>query len=189
MTVASSLEVVNANIAAVEAEMAKPENQQQTVDVDTTEAGGQSQSYTIKTDYYNQLVLDRLDLLNQKSALEEELAVIDFRIDILTNGPEPTAAEIAAVEEEITSILTKTKNLFNIATDNSKELFNSNAYQNKYMHAVTTYESESLRDNMKKFVLGAVLGLFLGVAVWVVDAFVLEFKAVKKANEEMEEDA
>ena len=186
LAIDSQLDVINANIAAVETEMAKPENQQQTVNVDTTQSGGTSQQYTIKTEYYNQLVLQRLDLLSQKSALEEELAVIDFRIDKLTNGVEPTPSEIAEVEQVITDILAKTKNLFNIATSSSKELFYSNAYQNKYMHAVTTYESEGLRDNLKLFLLGAGLGLFLGIAIWVVDAFALEFKDVKKANEALE---
>ena len=187
LTIDSQLDVVNANIAAVETEMAKPENQEKTVDVDTTQSGGTSQHYTIKTEYYNKLVLDRLNLLAEKSSLEEELAIIDFRIDKLTNGSEPTPAEIAEVEQEITDILAKTKNLFNIATNNSNELFYSNAYQNKYMHAVTTYESEGLRDNLKKFLLGAGLGLFFGIAIWVIDAFVLEFREVKKINEQLEE--
>ena len=184
MGVASALTVCQTNIDKKDDEIARyPEKY---VEVTTTEPGGETKTYTMKSEGYNALLLERLDLLNQKSALEEQLAIIDFRIDLLTNGAEPTAAEIAAVETEITDILARTKNLFNIATENSKELFNSNAYQNRYMHAVTTYESESIRDNLKKFILGAALGLFLGVAVWVVDAFTLEFKAVKKANEEQE---
>ena len=54
------------------------------------------------------------------------------------------------------------------------------------MHALTTGESEKFSDSIKLFAIGAGAGLFLGVFVWIADAFILEFKAVKRANEARE---
>ena len=156
--------------------------------IEIKDTSGSSETFQLKSAYYNQLVLDYSNLNAQKTALEEKIAMLDYRIDKL-NGPEATQQEKDAVEAEIQDIMAISKDLFTLVSDSSNELFYSNAYQNRYMHSVTTYESESLSDNLKTFVMGALVGLFLGAAIWVVDAFTLEFKAVKKANEQLEEEA
>ena len=54
------------------------------------------------------------------------------------------------------------------------------------MHYITTSESESLKDNLKMFVIGTGAGLFVGLALWGCDALLLEVKRSKKRNEEEE---
>ena len=151
-----------------------------------TSTDGTSQTYHLKSAYYNQLLNDRLDLYASKSSLEEEKELLEYRIGLLT-GPEATAEQKAMVEERVDDVYKTAKDLYTKVSQASKELFTSNSYQYRYMHYITTYESEKLTDNLKTFILGAALGFFLGVAAWVVDGFVLEYKAVKKANEQLEE--
>ena len=184
--VENQIDVVNANIATKDDAIAKAFTAQDVVVVTSTD--GTSQTYYLKSAYYNQLLNERLDLLASKSALEEEKELLEYRIAIL-QGPEATAEQKAMVEERIADVLETSKALYKKVSDTSKELFSSNAYQYRYMHYIITYESEKLTDNLKTFILGGALGFFLAVAAWVVDAFALEFKAVKKANEAQEAEA
>lgn len=176
------LNVVSSNITSLEATMVACEKD--IYEIKTT--GGSSETIELKSNYYNQLVLQYADLQARKTELEKDIALVDQRIEIL-NGPEASASEKQAVENQIDDIMVDAKELYQLVSDASRELFSSNAYQNRYMHSITTYESESLRDNLKPFLVGAALGLFAGVAIWVIDAFAFEFKAVKKANEELEQ--
>ena len=57
------------------------------------------------------------------------------------------------------------------------------------MHTVSTYTSEKLSDSLKTFLIGAGAGLGLGLIVWFVDAFVLEFRDVRRKNEQSEREA
>ena len=180
----NQLDVVSANINTVEAAITKAAADEDVVVVTSTD--GTSQTYHLKSAYYNQLLNDRLDLYASKSSLEEEKELLEYRIGLLT-GPEATAEQKAMVEERVDDVYKTAKDLYTKVSQASKELFTSNSYQYRYMHYITTYESEKLTDNLKTFVLGAALGFFLGVAAWVIDAFVLEFKVVKKANEQLEE--
>lgn len=178
----TQLEVVTSNLTSLEAAMAACEKD--IYEIKTT--GGATETIELKSNYYNQLVLEHESLGEQKTALRAQIDKLDYRINILS-GPEASADDKAYVEEQIAINLEKAKELYQLTSDASRELFYSNAYQNRYMHSITTYESESLKDNLKLFALGAALGLFAGVAIWVIDAFAYEFKQVKKANDQLEE--
>ena len=136
----------------------------------------------VNSEYYNSLQLQYMDLQAQKTRLEQEQKVLDYRIGQLEGG-DATAEQKAEVEAKVNEVLERAKSLYDTVSKNSQELFNSNAYQNVYMHSVTTYESEKFSDNLKTFAIGAGVGFALGLIIWVCDAFVLEFKAVKKAND------
>ena len=181
--VKNQLDVVDANIATTEDAITKAAAAEDVVVVTSTD--GTSQTYHLKSAYYNQLLGERLDLLASKSSLEEEQALLEYRISIL-EGPEATPEQKAMVEDGVEDILETTKGLFTKVTNASKQLFTSNSYQYRYMHYITTYESEKFSDNIKLFAIGGGVGLLLGVAIWVIDAFALEFRAVKKANEALE---
>ena len=176
------LNVVNSDISSMEASMTACEKD--IYEIKTT--GGSSETIELKSNYYNQLVLEYASLQARQSELQEQIALVEDRIAILS-GPEASQQTKQEVENQINTIMEDAKGLYDLVSNASKELFFSNAYQNRYMHSITTYESESLRDNLKPFMMGAALGLLAGVAIWVIDAFAYEFKQVKKANEELEQ--
>ena len=136
----------------------------------------------VKDDEYNSLV-NRLTALNeQKSALVERIAIIDDRIAKLS-GPDATDEQKANAETYVTNALATSRELYNLVSKNAKELFASNAYQNKYMHTIVTSDTEKFSDNLKLFLIGAGAGLGLGLIIWIADAFIIEFKEVKKVND------
>ena len=136
----------------------------------------------VKDDQYNTLV-NRLTVLNeQKSSLEERIALLEDRISRL-EGPDATEEQKSNAELYVTGALNTANNMYDLVSKNSQELFASNAYHNKYMHFIITSETEKFSDNLKLFLIGIGAGLGLGLVMWVADAFIIEFKNVKKANE------
>ena len=144
--------------------------------------GGSMGPYPSNSDYYNSLVLQYSDLQARKTSLEQEQAVLDYRIAQLEGG-DATAEQKATVEAAVNAVLSRASEIYVLTNKSAKELLNSNAYQNRYMHYVITSESESFKDNLKLFMIGAAAGVGLAVVIWVADAFIIEFKNVKKANE------
>ena len=136
----------------------------------------------VKDDHYNELV-NRLTALNeQKSALQERISILDERITKL-GGPDATDEQKEKAYNYVKAAFNTANDMYDLVSKNSQELFTSNAYQNKYMHTVVTSKSEKFSDSMKMFLIGVGAGLGLGLVLWVADAFIIEFKNVKKANE------
>ena len=136
----------------------------------------------VTSDTYNALILKLKDLNAQKSSLEERIAKLTDRISRLEGTP-ANDEQKAKAKSMVDEALARAKEYYEHVNENAKELFSSNAYTSKYMHAITTYESERFSDNLKLFAIGAAAGLLLGLIIWIGDAFVLEFKAVKRAND------
>lgn len=133
----------------------------------------------------NRLELELTAANENKSALQERITKLEDRITKL-DGPEATAEQKAKADEYVTNALADARNVYTMVNENADELFNSNAYQSRYMHKITTSDSEKFSDNLKLFLIGAAAGLAVGLVAWVADAFIIEFKAVKKANENKE---
>ena len=136
----------------------------------------------VNSEYYNSLTLQYMELQATKTELEREKATLDYRINQLEGG-DATPEQKAAVQADVDAVLVKANSLYAMVNSYSQELFNSNAYQNRYMHSVTTSERESLKDNLKMFLMGAGGGFGLGLVIWIADAFIIEFKRVKKVTE------
>lgn len=178
-----SLTETNANIATLEASIATyPESQ---VVVQTTEGGAQvtiSQTDPAK----NALELQLSSMNEQKSALEERISVLTDRITRLDGTP-ATEEQKAKADEYISTALGDARSVYDMVNKNATELFESNAYKSRYMHSITTNVSERFSASLKLFVIGAAAGAVIGLIAWIGDAFIIEFKAVKKANEKKEE--
>ena len=134
----------------------------------------------------NRLELELAEKLQQKSALEEQISILADRLDKLEHDPEATQAEKDKANADVQSALVSARKAYSRVNLAAAELFASNAYKSKYMHFLTSTQSEKFSDNLKTFAIGAGAGLFLGLFLWVADAFILEFRAVKKANEARE---
>ena len=136
----------------------------------------------VKDDEYNALV-NRLTALNaQKTALKEKIDILNDRIGIL-GGTDATDEQKTAAEGYVANALDTAKNIYALVKENAKELFASNAYQNKFMHFVVTSDTEKFSDSLKLFLIGAGAGLGLGLILWIADAFIIEFKEVKRVND------
>ena len=177
--VINQLSVVESNIASVK--QAMDDYEKDVIEV-RTPGSDQVGRYEITSEYYNQLVLQYSDLQSQKTELEKEKEILEYRIDKL-NGSPATDAQKAEVETKVNEVLSKAQSIYELVSKNSKELYKSNAYQNRYMHSITTTEREGIRDNLKMFGIGAAAGLGLGLLLWIADAFILEFRHVKKVND------
>ena len=131
---------------------------------------------------YNRLVLELTSMNTHKSELEERIAVLTDRLNNI-DGPEATAEQKAKAQEYIDSALTDARAVYSLVNKSANELFESNAYRNRYMHTITTSKREKLSASLKMFALGAAAGLVIGLVIWVGDAFIIEFRNVRKANE------
>ena len=134
---------------------------------------------------YNKLVLELVSLNERKSALAEKISTLTDRIAKLDGAP-ATDAQKQEADAYVAKALADSRRIYELVNKSSQELFDSNAYKSVYMHAVTTTDNERFSDNIKLFLIGAGAGLAVGVILWVADAFILEFRAVRKANEERE---
>ena len=134
---------------------------------------------------YNRLVLELTQMNEHKSELEERIATLTDRLTKI-DGPEATAEQKAKAQEYVNNALAESRTLYSLVNRSAQELFGSSAYKNRYMHTITTTKREKLSDNLKLFALGAAAGLAVGLIVWIGDAFIIEFRNVKKANEEKE---
>ena len=177
--IVSELSTLNETITKVKDAIDNYNPDQTTIQIP---GGGSMGPYPSNSDYYNSLVLQYTDLQSRKTSLEQEQAVLDYRIAQLEGG-DATAEQKAAVETAVNAVLERASDVYSLVNKSAKELVNSNAYQNRYMHYVITSESESFKDSLKLFLVGAGVGLGLAVVIWVADAFIIEFKNVKKANE------
>ena len=134
---------------------------------------------------YNRLVLELTQMNEHKSELEERIATLTDRLTKI-DGPEATAEQKAKAQEYVNNALAESRTLYSLVNRSAQELFGSSAYKNRYMHTITTTKREKLSDNLKLFVLGAAAGLAVGLIIWIGDAFIIEFRNVKKANDEKE---
>lgn len=177
------LDEVNTNITNLQNSIDnyKPDK----VKVNNTDGTGTIEVDVYPEAYY-QLILDLKNLNETKSALQKRISILTDRIAML-EGPDATDEQKAKALEYVTKALTNAKNTYTLVKDVSSELFASNSYRSRYMHTVSTYTSERLTDNLKTFLIGGGVGFVLGLAIWVVDAFVLEFRDVRRRNEQLED--
>ena len=172
----------NANIATLNESIQNYKNGK--VVVNTTDGGTPIEVPHTDAEY-NRLVLQLTEMNEQKSALEEKIAILTDRLNEI-DGPEATAEQKAKAQEFIDNALADSRALYTLVYRSAQELFNSSAYKNRYMHTITTTKRERLSDNLKLFALGAAAGLAVGLIAWIGDAFIIEFRNVKKVNEEKE---
>ena len=146
--------------------------------ISTTDSS-QVKEVEITSDYYNELVGRLTSLNNQKSALEERITILTNRINRLEGAP-ATDEQVAKAGEYVDSALVNARSIYDLVNSHSQELFSSNAYNNRYMHAIVTTETDPITNYIKIFAIGAIGGLLIGACAWIGDAFILEFKNSKK---------
>lgn len=172
----------NANIVTLNASIENYKNGK--VVVNTTDGGAPIEVPHTDAEY-NRLVVQLTNMNEHKSALEESIAVLTDRLTKI-DGPEATAEQKAKAQEYVNNALVDSRALYSLVYRSSQELFDSSAYKNRYMHTITTTKREKLSESLKMFAIGAAVGLFIGLIIWIGDAFIIEFRNVKRVNDEKE---
>lgn len=173
------LNEVNENITTVQASIDNYKPDKVVISNPETAA---TTTIDVISDYYNELVNNLTTLNERKSSLEEKITILNSKIAKLEGAP-ATDAQIASVEVYVDSVLYNASRMYDVVNSATNELYHSNAYESKYMHFITTYESDSLMSHLKSFVIGGAAGLFVGVIIWGVDALIVEFKHSAKKEE------
>ena len=181
--VALELDKVKENIKTVQASI---DAYQKDKVVITNPETGQTTTVDVTSDYYNQLVNNLTTLNETKSSYEKTIAILDERIARL-EGAEATEAQKSKADLYVDQAVENAKKLYDSVLVHTEELFASSMYRDGFMHSITTTsKSSTLKDNIKTIGIGAGLGLLAGVAIWVIDAFILEVKHNRKVIEMME---
>ena len=137
----------------------------------------------VTSDYYNELVLRLADLNEEKSALQERITVLTNRISKLEGTP-ATDEQVAEADRRVNNAVVKAQAIYELIYNNSNELLNSNAYKNRYMHSITTFESENVSGYAKLAFIGAGIGLAAGLLIWAADGLIIEIRNVNRKNKE-----
>ena len=120
-----------------------------------------------------------------KSALEETIAVLADRLTKI-DGPEATEEQKNKAQAYVNNAVEDSRALYSIVSKSSQQLLSSSEYANRFMHTVTTVKREKLSDSLKMFAIGAAAGLAVGLIIWIGDAFIIEFRNVRRANNSKE---
>ncbi len=148
----------------------------------------ETQDITTKsvTEYYNSLIIKQADLYGQKSSTELSIDNLNDKIRLFTKGPS-SKAKIENVESEIVEVNGICKQLYDLARRHAEEIVESETYRNSFITEINATDTNKFFSGnlIKKVLIGAAAGIFLGCAMWFVSAFTAEWKeADRRASEE-----
>ncbi len=145
---------------------------------------GVAQVSSVTTDYYNELILSQSDNYENKSSISERIANLNDKIAGFKNSGS-SKEQLTFVKKELDSLTNICNTLYNLTKDHAEEIVDSEFYKNSYIDYIgaqylgTSFFSAA---NIKKAVIGMVVGLVLAVVVWGADGLVTEFKRGSTEN-------
>ena len=141
------------------------------------------------TDYYNTLISNQADNYNKKATLGEKIANLNDKVSGFKNSNSSTAMT-EYVEGELNNLVNICTTLYQLTEDHANEILVSGSYRNSlinYIGAQFFRDSFFNASNIKKALIGMIVGAFLAVVVWGMDGFIEEFKRGSSIkNESME---
>ena len=182
-----NLDVINGNIENNTALIAEYKNDSITV---TTQDQGLGQISSLTTDYYNELILSQADNYAEKSSISERIANLNDKI----NGFKNSAGSLQQkkyVEAELDSLAGICEKLYKLTEEHINEIVESESYKNSYIsHISAQYAGTSFFNaaNIKKAVIGVVIGAVLAVLIWMADGFIEELKRGSDKNNKRKEE-
>jgi len=144
---------------------------------------------SITTDYYNSLILGQADNYENKAKIGERIANIEDKINGFKNSGS-TSSQKSYVEEELIKLTTICETLYDLTERHADEIINSEFYKNSYIESVgAQYLASSFMSsaNIKKAVIGLVIGIVAGVIIWAVDGLCTELKKGSAENRKKNE--
>ena len=114
----------------------------------------------------------------EKADLKERIANLNDKISGFKNSVN-ASAEVAEVENELDALTRICNVLYDITEKHAREIIDSESYKNSYIsyiEAQYTGTSFMSAPNMKKAVIGLIVGLVVAVLIWGTDGLIEEFK-------------
>lgn len=147
----------------------------------------ETQDITTKsiTEYYNNLILKQADMYGQKSSTELSIDNLNDKIKLFSK-PVTSSSKLAIVDVEIIEVNDKCRQLYDLARRHAEEIVESETYRNSFITDIGATDTSRFfsADLIKKMIIGAAAGVFLGFAMWFVTALTAEWKdADKRATE------
>lgn len=174
----TKLDVVNEQIAQTAETLKNYKHDQIYVE---QQDGEGSKTTKITTEYYNKLILEQA--ANYENATVLEITIDDLKAKIESLQSETAAVDTEKAKVELAAAIKICHEVYTQICDQMEEIYGSSFY--------TTYANRSaaqgkapgfLAANMKKMIIGAVLGAFLACGLWFVSAFAAEMKRGGKAD-------
>lgn len=147
----------------------------------------ETQDITTKsiTEYYNNLILKQADMFGQKSSTELSIDNLNDKIKLFSK-PVTSSSKLAIVDAEIIEVNDICRQLYDLARRHAEEIVESETYRNSFITDIGATDTSRFfsGDLIKKMIIGAAAGVFLGFAMWFVTALTAEWKdADKRATE------
>ena len=183
----TELDSVNENIATNAAILAEYKNDEIFVSVQESDA---SKSTRATTDYYNSLVLQQSKNYDRVADLESQILDLQDKIEAISAAAaaDGAAAADAGVQEELDHVMTIFRDLYQQVRAHMEELMSSWRYTDyvEYTDAQGRLPG-FIAANMKKMIIGAVVGAVLACGLWFLAALAPEFR--RNREDEMKKEA
>ena len=170
-----ALEQVSENRAEVQAILDSYKNDRIFL---TMQESDSSRATTDTTAYYNSLILTQANYLTQQRTLEANVAELERKIERLMKADSEKAA---AVEEELQATIAATKAIYEAVYEHVAEIQEGTSFQNYVRHTEAQGKQDGfIAANIKKILIGAVVGAVLACGVWFLSALAPEFRREEK---------
>ena len=179
----TKLNVVNENIKSTE-EILKS-YQYDSISVENQESDS-SKTTKITTDYYNNLVLQQAENYNEAASLE--ISIDDLNTKIANLQTNTSVIDTIQAKNELTKAISVCSSIYQSICEQMEEIMDAPFYTT-YADATAAQGQATpsfLSANMKKMILGALVGAVLGCGLWFGAAFIAEMKRGKNKKTEEE---
>lgn len=174
----TKLDVVNEQIAQTAETLKNYKHDQIYVE---QQDGEGSKTTKITTEYYNKLILEQAS--NYESATALEITIDDLKAKIESLQSETADVDTAKAKTELAAAVKICHEVYAQICEQMEEIYSSSFYTTYANRSAAQGKAPSfLSANMKKMILGAVLGAFLACGLWFVSAFAAEMKRSGKAG-------
>ena len=140
-----------------------------------------SKSTKITTEYYNNLILQQA--ANYENANKLEISIEELKVKIESLQSESASANTAKAKEELAAAIKVCHDIYLEICEQMEEIYSSSFYTTYAIRSAAQGKEEGfLSANLKKMILGALLGAFLGCGLWFASAFAAEMRRSSKVE-------